>query len=144
MFKTNIVFINSLNGATAPLWHQDIKDCTLQLNSILLNSCVFVIYGPSTGKFKHFLTQLDMILQSLHTPKLNLVICSDINMNCLSCDKRNQMDAVLDIYNLFSTIDFPTRSYNDSFSAIDNTRLNNYQVFPLINRLSDRDMQIII
>jgi hypothetical protein len=59
------------------------------------------------------------------------------------------MDAVLNFYNLFSTIDFPTRNYNDSFSAIDNifidnTRLNNYQVFPLINRLSDRDMQIII
>ena len=72
-----------------------------------------------------------------------------MNMNCLSYDKRNQMDAVLNFYNLFSTTDFPTRNYNDSFSAIDNifidnTRLNNYQVFPPINRLSDRDMQIII
>jgi hypothetical protein len=89
-----------------------------------------------------------MILQSLHTPKLNLVICRDINMKCLSYDKRNQMD-VSDFYNLFSTTDFHTRNYNDPFSAIDNifidnTRLNNYQVFPLINRLSERDMQIII
>ena len=46
-------------------------------------------------------------------------------------------------------IDFPTRIYNDSSSAIDNifidiTRLNNHQVFPLINGLSDHDVQIII
>jgi hypothetical protein len=104
-----------------------------------------VIYRPSTGKFKNVLTQLDMTLQSLHTPKLNLVICSDINVNCHSYnDKRNQLDALLNFYNLFSTIDFPTRNYNDSISAIDNTRLNNYQVFPLINGLSDRDVQIKI
>ena len=62
---------------------------------------------------------------------------------------RNQLDALLNFYNILSTIDFPTRNDNDSISAIDNifidnTRLNNYQVFPLINRLSDCDVQIII
>ena len=71
-------------------------------------------------------------------------------MNCISYnDKRNQLDAVLNIYNLLNTIDFPTRNDNDFISAIDiifidNKRLNNYQVFPLINGLSDRDVQIII
>jgi len=86
----------------------------------------------------------------LHTPKLNLVIRGDINVNCPSYnDNRNQLDALLNFYNLFSKIDFPTRNYNYSISAtdnifIDNIRLNNYQVFPLINRLSDHDMQIII
>jgi len=46
-------------------------------------------------------------------------------------------------------IDFPTRIFNDSSSAIDNifidtTGLNNYQVFPLINGLSNHYAQIII
>ena len=91
-----------------------------------------------------------MMLQSLHTPKLNHVICGEINVNCLSYnDRRNQLDVLLNLYNLLNTIDFPTRSYNDSISAtdnifIDNTRLNNYQLFPIINGLSDRDVQIII
>ena len=31
---------------------KDIKVCTLQLNSILPNTCVLVIYIPPTGKFK--------------------------------------------------------------------------------------------
>ena len=64
-------------------------------------------------------------------------------------DNRNQLDAFLNSYNLYRTIDFPTRIYNDSSSPVDKifidyTRLNYYQVFPLINRVSDSDAQIII
>jgi hypothetical protein len=76
-----------------------------------------------------------MILQSLYTPKLNFVICCNINVNYLNGnDKKNQLDAVLNSYNLFSTIDFPTRIYSDSSLAIINifidiTRINNCEVF---------------
>ena len=115
--------------------------CELQLNSSLLNICVLVIYVSGIGKFKNFLTQLDTILQSLYTPKLNLVICCNINVNNLNDnDKKNQLDALLNSYNLFSTVDFPSRIYIDSSSAIINIfidiiRINNSEVFPLINRL---------
>ena len=59
------------------------------------------------------------------------------------------MDAPLNSYNLFSTIDFSTTIHNDSSSAIDNifidiTGINNYEVLPLINGISDHDAQIII
>ena len=86
----------------------------------------------------------------LYTPKFNLVICSDINVTYRNDNnKRNQLDAFLNSYHLYTTIDFPTRIYNDYSSPIDNifidtTRLNYYQVFPLMNRLSDNDVQIII
>ena len=66
-------------------------------------------------------------------------MCGDINVNYLNDnDKRNQLDVLLNSHNLFSKTDFPTRFYNDFSSAVDNifidiTRLNNYQVFPLIN-----------
>jgi len=102
---------------------------------------VLVIYISRRGKFKIFVTQLDTILQSLYTPKLNLVICCDINVNSLNDnDKKNQLDALLNSYDLFSTIDFPSKICNDSSSAIINifidiTRVNNCEVFPLINRL---------
>jgi len=62
----------------------------------LLNICVLVIFRILTGKFKSFLTQLVMILQSLYASLLNLVICGDVNVNYLNDnDKRNQLDAVL-------------------------------------------------
>ena len=120
---------------------KDTEVCAVQLNSTLLNICVLVIYISWRGKFKNFLTRLDTILQSLYIPKLSLVICCDINVNCLNdIDKKNQLGALLNSYNLFSTIDFPTRIYNDSSPAsinifIDITRINNCEVFPLINRL---------
>jgi len=63
--------------------------------------------------------------------------------------KTNQLDVFLNSYNLFSTADFSTRIYNDFSSAMDDifiniTILNNHQVTPLINGLSDHDVQIII
>jgi hypothetical protein len=71
--------------------------------------------------------------------KIKPLICGDISVNYLNDnDKKNQLDTLLNFYNLFSTIDFPTRIYNYSNSAVDNIfvdiiRLNNYQAFPLIN-----------
>jgi hypothetical protein len=91
-----------------------------------------------------------MKLWVLYTPKLILVICGDISIMHLNDNgKTNQLDALLNSYNLFSTTDFPTRIYNESSSAIDDifidiTILNNHQVLPLINGLSDHDAQIII
>jgi hypothetical protein len=47
---------------------------------------------------------------------------------------KNQLDALVNSYNLISIIDFPIRIYNDSSSAVDNifiyiTRKMNYEVF---------------
>jgi hypothetical protein len=65
-----------------------------------------------------------MKLQVLYTPKLILVICGDIYIMYLNDNgKTNQLDALLNSYNLFSTIDFPTRIYSDSSSAIDDISL---------------------
>jgi len=41
-----------------------IEVCALQLDNNLLNICVLVIYRSLTIKYKNFLTQLHMILQS--------------------------------------------------------------------------------
>jgi hypothetical protein len=64
-------------------------------------------------------------------------------------DKRNQLDALLNTYNLYRMTDFPTRIYNDSSSAIDNifidiNRLDYYQVLLLISGLSDNEQIIIL
>jgi hypothetical protein len=51
-------------------------------------------------------------------------------------------------YNLYSTVNFPTRIHNSSFTAIDNifidkVKYENYSIHPLVNGLSDHDAQMI-
>ena len=49
--------------------------------------------------------------------------------------------------NLFSTVTFPTRIFNNSNSLIDNIYIDtnrfNFSAYPLINGLSDHDAQVI-
>jgi len=51
-------------------------------------------------------------------------------------------------YNLYSTVNFPTRIHNKFIIALDNifidkVKFENYSIHPLVNRLSDHDAQII-
>jgi len=64
-------------------------------------------------------------------------------------DKESQLDSLLKSYNLFSIVKFPIRTYNNSSSAIanifiDTTKIDTYEVIPVINKLSDHNAQIII
>jgi len=55
----------------------------------------------------------------LYTPKLNLITCGDINVNYLNDnDKKNELHAPLNSYNLFSMVKFRTRICNESSSPI--------------------------
>jgi hypothetical protein len=95
------------------------------------------------------ITQLDLILQSLYNPKVDLILCGDININYLiDNDRVRQVNAVLNSYNLVSIVTFPTRIRKDSNMAIDNifidtTKFHNYKIFPLLNGLSDHDAQLL-
>ena len=78
------------------------------------------------------------------------MIYGDININYLAnCNKRQQLDALLQTYNLIGlieTVSFPTRKSKASTKAIDNifiTRTKNYNINPRINGLSDHEAQII-
>ena len=128
---------------------QDIEVCALKLDSTFTNICILVIYRSPIGNFNTFVTQLDKILQKLCTIKSNLTICGDVNVNCLQeSDKKSQLNALLNSYNVFSIVQFPTRIYRNSISAIDNifidtTKIDTYEVIPAMNQLSDRDEQIV-
>jgi hypothetical protein len=79
---------------------------------------------------------------------IRFIICGDININYLeNCKKRQQLDALLQTYNLIETVLFPTRKTNAFSLAIDNvfiTRSKNYTIFPHINGLSDHEAQLIV
>jgi len=66
----------------------------------------------------------------------------------MTMTKKSKLDNMLISYNLYSTVNFPTRIYNNSIMAIDNifidkVKYKNYCIHPLINWLSDHDAQII-
>jgi len=60
-----------------------------------------------------------------------------------------KVNSVLISYNLFDTVDFPTRIQKTTISAIDNSfihfsRQGNSVIFPVYNGLSDHDIQLIL
>jgi hypothetical protein len=76
-------------------------------------------------------------------------MCGDININyrAESC-KKNQLDNILQSFNLSSIVNFPTRIGPNSFSTtdnvfIDNSYLNKFDIIPLINGFSDHDAQVL-
>jgi hypothetical protein len=107
-------------------------------------------YRVPVDKFNKFLKQLEEILQTICNLKLDFIICGDINTNYLTeSSKRGQFDAVLISYKLISTVSFPAIIENNSSSTIDNifidtSMFENHTISPLINRLSDHDVQMII
>jgi endonuclease/exonuclease/phosphatase family metal-dependent hydrolase len=96
-----------------------------------------------------FLLRLDMVLQSLYSPKLHIIICGDLNINYLNeNENKSQLDNLLISYNLTSIINFPKRVQNASATAIDNifidiSQFESYTVTPVINGMSDHDTQLL-
>jgi hypothetical protein len=52
---------------------------------------------------------------------MEFIICGDFNIDYLrNTQRKNQLNYLLTTYNLFSTVDFPTRIQNKSRTARDN------------------------
>lgn len=111
--------------------------------------CVTIYTAPS-GNFNLYVAKLDIILRNLHTSALEYIICSDINLNYLTdSERKSQLEALLQIYNVTSTVNFPTSVQNNLTTAIDNmftdiTNTGSCSVCPIINGFSDHDGQSIM
>ena len=122
-----------------------IQGCTLHL----LNYLHFIYLQITNGKFFTFLNTLDSILNFLHKNTIEIIICGDFNINYLNDnDTKSKLDNLLLSYDLYSTVNFPTRRHNISVIAIDNIfiyklKYENYSIHPLVIGLSDHDAQII-
>jgi exonuclease III len=120
---------------------KDIEVCAIKINITPIQLIILAIYRSHSGNFTNFLKNLDSVLNTWYSNKTVFVICGDINIKYLeNCKKRQQLDALLQTYNLTGTVSFPTRRTHASSSAIDNifvTRSKNYSISPHINGLSD-------
>ena len=89
-------------------------------------------------------------MQKLYNNEYKIVICGDVNVNYLiDNNQRSQLDAVLHSYNLVGIAEFPTRFVLNSKTAIDNVFIDTstfgkYDLYPVINGLSDHDAQLLI
>jgi hypothetical protein len=78
------------------------------------------------------------------------MICGDININYLiDTNKKKQLNILLNCFNIYSALHFPTLIKNGSSKMIDNiffdtTQFNNFIVFPILNGLSDHDAQLLL
>ena len=84
--------------------------------------CIITVYRSPNDNFQYFIKGLDNIIKKMYKPDVQLIIGADININCLSESKEKQeLNNILNSYNLVGVINFPTRVKNNSRSAIDNT-----------------------
>jgi len=127
---------------------KDIEVCAVRLKITPTQLIILTIYRSPSGNFTNFLKNLDSILNTWYSNKIEFVICGDININYLeNCKKRQQLDALLQTCKLIGTISFPTRKSKAYTTTIDNvfiTRTKNYIINPHINGLSDQEAQIIV
>jgi hypothetical protein len=72
----------------------------------------------------------------------------DLNINfLLESNNTFQLTLLLQSYNIFYTVDFPTRT--STRTAIDNIfidfcRINSFKVYPVVRGLSDHDTQFLV
>ena len=75
---------------------RDIEVCAIQLNILSEKSYILTIYSSTSGNFSNFVIYLEHILQLLYNPKIDLIICGDININYLEESNRvKQLNALL-------------------------------------------------
>jgi hypothetical protein len=100
--------------------------------------------------FNKFIKNLDDALKHVYKPKAEFLICGNIHTDYLNesnWNKKKKLDSLLTTYNLVHTVNFATRIQSNSRTDIDNifmdnSNINLYSVFPIINGLSDHDAQI--
>jgi exonuclease III len=145
---TSIFVHESINFKEVDIQDQckekDLEICAIELNWVRRNIIIMTVYRSPTGDFNYFQNKLDRILNSLNKKKINeLIICGDININYLEIgSRRQQLDNMLATYRLSNLVEFPTRIFNGSRSAIDNFFIDktiNNNIKAYINGLLDHE-----
>ena len=99
---------------------KDIEVCAVRLQKPPIQLIILAIYRSLSCNFTTFLKNLDSILSTWYSNKIEFVICGDININYLENCKKRQLDALLQTYNIIGTVSLPTRKSKASAMAIDN------------------------
>jgi len=86
---------------------KDIQICAVKIHTNCLIMCIITIYRAPSGNFTYFLQRLDNVLKFLNTPSTCLILCGDLNINCLvESDQKRLLDNLLLMYNLRGIVGF--------------------------------------
>jgi hypothetical protein len=86
---------------------------------------LLTIYRSPSGNFSNFINLLENIVHSLYNPKIDLIICGDMNVSYLEESSRvKQLNALMKTINLVNVVSFPTRICAQSCTSIDNVFIN--------------------
>jgi hypothetical protein len=126
-----------------------LEACTLKLDFLSTKICIITVYRSPNVNFQYFIKGLDNIIKKIYKPGVQLIICGDIDIIYLMESKEKQeVNNILNLYNLVSVINFPTRVKNNLRSAVDNifldtTQFEKYTTCSMVNGLSYHDAQML-
>jgi len=103
---------------------KDLEICAPRSSLTSCNLIIICIYRSHIGTFNYFLNKLETILNKLHKTSTEIIVCGDFNVN--DNFRKLLSDSPFASYSLFSTVNSPTRNFNNSSSLIDNICINTY------------------
>jgi len=124
--------------------------CSVKLYLPTFTIGIVNIYKSPSGNFDYFIKEIESILVLLSRKSKVLIVCGDFNINFKEdTTYKRILTSLMAMFGMYPTVDFPTRIYNNSVTAIDNIfintiNLNSYSVYPCINGLSDHDAQLMV
>jgi exonuclease III len=62
-----------------------------QLNILSNSFTIICIYRSPTGNFFYFLHQLETILNKIYKTSSEVILCGDLNINCLNDSSRKDL-----------------------------------------------------
>lgn len=105
------------------------------------------IYRSPSTSVDIFLDRLEYLIERINKNNSQIIIAGDLNINVLVNNKdHTNLKHLLKRNNMYYTVNFPTRVFNNSVSALDNFltnfRRDHIRIEGLITLLSDHDGQI--
>lgn len=128
---------------------QHIEACACELSVNNGNLVIVTVYRSPLGNFQLFLKNLNSLLCYLTNKGKQIIVCGDFNVDFLKdSDRKNDLEVLLQSFNLTSVVDFPTRVVQNSSTIIDNIfidqdKFNLININPVKNGLSDHDAQLV-
>jgi exonuclease III len=121
---TCIFLLNYLNFTTINVdvdcSEFDFELCAIKIQFDSMYIFILSVYRAPSGNFTNFIHKMD-VLRTLYSPNVEFIICGDFNVDYLTDNiRKSQLNFLFNTYNLFSIVDFPTRIYKSTKSAIDN------------------------
>jgi len=103
---------------------KDLEICALKMRILSYSFIIICIYRSPLGNFDYFLNQLESMLNKIYKVSTDLILCGDFNINHSDTHRKLLLESLLASYNLLSTVNFPTRIFNNSSTLLDNIYIN--------------------